>query len=169
MAQKKEIQNNLFDEFNLIKNELNGKNLTCDSLNKMKYFDTVIDEGLRMCPIATELHRRATKRYTLIGKNDISVPIKIGDAIWIPMYTIHMDEKYFESPNEFNPERFNEVNRKNIIRGTYAPFGIGPRDCIGCRYTVAELKTFFYYVCLNFTIDTCSTVNEDELKLTLRD
>lgn len=168
LAHRKEIESRLFDEFNSIREELNGEELNYDALNKMKYLEMVIDEGLRMCPIATELHRRAVKRYTLTGNNGVSVPIKPGDAVWIPMYTIHMDEKYFPNPKVFDPERFNERNRKNIIRGTYAPFGIGPRDCIGCRYTVAEVKIFFYYVCLNYTVDSCSSSNENELKLTQR-
>lgn len=165
LATRAEIQHRLFDEFNAIKVELDGESLKYDSLSKMKYLEMVINEGLRMCPIATELHRRATKQSTLNGKNGVSVPIKPGTAIWIPIYTIHMDEKHFENATEFRPDRFSEENKKRIARGTYAPFGIGPRDCIGCRYTVAELKVFFYFICLNFHIEPSASTNETEVKL----
>lgn len=67
---------------------------------------------------------------------------------------MQQDPKYFPNPTKFDPERFSDVrNRKSHVPGTYAPFSMGPRDCIGCQYVIAELKITFYYLLLNFKID----------------
>lgn len=41
--------------------------------------------------------------------------------------------KYFPDPEKFDPERFNDENKNDIMAGTFIPFGIGPRNCIGKR------------------------------------
>lgn len=165
LAQNTDIQNRVYDEFWKIQQNLEDQPLTYESLKEMKYMDMVISEGLRMCPIATELQRRATKRYTLEDNNGVKIPIKPGDAIWIPIYALQMDEKYFPNPMVFDPERFNDENKVKHISGSYAPFGMGPRDCIGCRYATIELKITFYYLLINFVIENGQSDLNDNVNL----
>lgn len=54
-----------------------------------------------------------------------------GDLILIPVIGIHLDPKYFADPDKFDPERFNDNNKRNILPYSYIPFGVGPRNCIG--------------------------------------
>lgn len=162
LAINEDVQSQLFDEFNRIERQLNGKTIDYESLNEMKYMNMVIAEALRLCPIATELKRRATKQYTLENKNGVRVPIKPGDAIWIPIYTMQTDGKYFPNPMHFNPERFNENNKLQHVGGSYAPFGMGPRDCIGCRYATMELKITFYELCRKFKFRVESAAADGE-------
>lgn len=42
----------------------------------------------------------------------------------------HMSPKYFPNPEQFDPERFNDENKRAIIQGSYLPFSIGPRNCV---------------------------------------
>lgn len=152
LANNQDIQNRLFDELTEIHNNLNGEALSYESFTQMKYLDMIISESLRMCPIATELKRRATKPYVLENSNGEKVTIKPGEAVWIPAFTLQNDPKYYKNPEIFDPERFNEENRKSHISGTYAPYGMGPRDCIGCRYATMEVKAAIYYLLLEFAI-----------------
>lgn len=154
LAINERIQSRLYDEFTCIECKLNGVAIDYESLKEMKYMDMVMAEALRLCPIATELKRRATKSYTLEDSNGVNVPIKPGDAIWVPIYAIQTDEKYFPNPMHFDPERFNDENKLQHVGGSYAPFGMGPRDCIGCRYTSIELKITFYDLCRKFKFCT---------------
>ena len=41
---------------------------------------------------------------------------------------LHFDEKYWEEPYKFDPERFNSENKGKINGGVYQPFGFGPRS-----------------------------------------
>lgn len=49
--------------------------------------------------------------------------IEKGKNFYIPIYGIHHDERYYENPEKFDPERFSEENRHNIDPDTYMPFG----------------------------------------------
>lgn len=77
--------------------------------------------------------RRCLKAYTIppVLPDEKPVRIKPGEAVGIPMRCIHLDEKYYPNPHKFDPERFSDENKHNIIPGTYMPFGNGPRNCIG--------------------------------------
>lgn len=78
---------------------------------------------------------------------------------YIPVYGIHHDERYFKDAHKFIPERFSEENRHNIDPDTYLPFGIGPRNCIGSRFALMEIKTVIYYLLLNFDFDVAKNTN----------
>lgn len=147
-----DIQSRLRDEMVSIQKQLNGSELTAETLRDMKYSDMVISEALRMCPIAPQLRRRATKPYTITNSNGASIQVKPGEAIWMPIHIIQNDEQYYPNPMKFDPERFNDENKDSIRSGTYAPFGLGPRDCIGCRYSVMEAKITFFYLLQNFEL-----------------
>lgn len=49
----------------------------------------------------------------------------------VPMAVMHKDPKYFQYPDEFNPENFNKENKARRSPYAYMPFGVGPRNCIG--------------------------------------
>lgn len=163
LAEHSDIQQRLYDECLSIKKRIGDNVLTYDVLNEMKYAEMVIYEGLRMCPIATELKRRATKRYVLENSNGEKVTVNPGDGIYLPAFILQNDPKYYPNPSVFDPDRFNDENRKAHIPGTYAPFGMGSRNCIGCQHPMVELKITFYYVLLHFEIenieqsDTCNS------------
>lgn len=54
-----------------------------------------------------------------------------GTVVMIPLYPIHRDPENYTEPEVFDPERFNEENKRNIKPFTYIPFGAGPRNCVG--------------------------------------
>lgn len=168
LASNTEVQEQLHDEFCRIKQRIGEEELTYDDLNEMKYTEMVIYEGLRMCPIVTELKRRATKPYELENSNGEKVIVNPGDAVWLPAFTMQNDPQYFPNSTTFDPERFNEENRKSHVTGTYAPFGIGPRDCIGCKHPIIDLKILFYYVLLKFKIMPATGNNKNSVKLVRR-
>lgn len=57
--------------------------------------------------------------------DDKKFVIEKGKNFYIPIYGIHHDDRYYENPEKFDPERFNEENRRNIDPDTYLPFGKG--------------------------------------------
>lgn len=78
----------------------------------------------------------ATNALFREAKNTYQVPsdtliIEKGQKIMIPIYSLHHDPKYFADPFKFDPERFAKGEKAKILKGTYLPFGVGPRFCIG--------------------------------------
>lgn len=80
----------------------------------------------------------------------------------IPFYTFHHDPQYFLDPETFNPERFRDINVKNHV--AYMPFGLAPKDCIGFRFALLEMKTIIYCLLTNFRLERCEKT-EIPLKL----
>lgn len=72
--------------------------------------------------------REATETYPV--PND-SLIIEKGQKIFMPMYSIHHDPKYYPNPELFDPERFSTEEKSKRPNGSYFPFGDGPRHCIG--------------------------------------
>ncbi|KAL1509787.1 hypothetical protein ABEB36_004470 [Hypothenemus hampei] len=153
LAMNKDVQDKLREEIRETDKLNNGK-LTYDALLKMKYMDMVFSEILRKWPPVFSIDRVCTKPYTIEPKypDEKPVHLKVGDMLWLPMFALHRDPKYFPNPEAFNPERFSEENRDQISPYSYIPFGIGPRNCIGSRFAILESKALIYNLLLNFEI-----------------
>lgn len=95
-----------------------------------KYF---LKESLRKWGQAVIIDRKALKPYTIPPKYPEEKPLHVdaGSAVMLPMFLIQRDEKYFPNPEKFDPDRFSDENKSKIVSGTYFPFGMGPRICIG--------------------------------------
>ncbi|KAJ8913636.1 hypothetical protein NQ315_007353 [Exocentrus adspersus] len=136
LATHQDIQDRLRAE---IVDVLAGHNneITYDSVNEMKYLDQVINEAMRLRPVARLSQRVCTKDYKVPGHDLL---IERGTNVFVSLKGAQHDEEYWENPQEFNPERFNAENRKNIRQYTHMPFGEGPRACIGERFGLMQVK-----------------------------
>ncbi|KAL1509790.1 hypothetical protein ABEB36_004472 [Hypothenemus hampei] len=153
LAMNKDVQDRLREEIRETDKLNNGK-LSYDALLKMKYMDMVFSEILRKWPPFLVMDRICTKPYTIEPKypDEKPVHLKVGDILWLPMFGLHRDPKYFPNPKVFDPERFSDENRDQIMPYSYIPFGVGPRNCIGSRFAILESKTLLYNLLLNFEI-----------------
>lgn len=88
---------------------------------------------MRLYPIISQLFKLCTKEYTYTCTDptykNSTVTIEPGTSLVLPVSALHYDEKYYKSPNEFIPERF--LDKNNINKYCFLPFGEGPRACIG--------------------------------------
>lgn len=126
-----DIQQKLYEEIARVNEELNGERVTYEAIQKMSYLDQVVCETLRMRPGAVLLDRTCVKDYIYDYGNGLNFTIEKGSHILYNVYGVHHDPKFFSNPMKFDPSRFSDENKKLIAPGTYTPFGIGPRNCIG--------------------------------------
>ncbi|XP_031791848.1 cytochrome P450 3A8 isoform X1 [Piliocolobus tephrosceles] len=133
---------------------------TYDTVLQMEYLDMVVNETLRLFPIAMRLERVCKKDVEI---NGIFIPK--GVVVMIPSYALHHDPKYWTEPEKFLPERFSKKNKDNIDPYIYAPFGSGPRNCIGMRFAVMNMKLALIRVLQNFSFKPCK---ETQIPLKLR-
>lgn len=79
--------------------------------------------------------------------------IPAGTNIWIQLDITFNDPKYFKDPLIFNPERFSaENNTEKQNPFAFIPFSAGPRNCIGQKYAILDLKTVVTKMLLNFEL-----------------
>ena len=69
----------------------------------------------------------------------------------IPIDLLHMHEDYWEEPTKFKPERFLE-NPNLVKEWFYMPFGAGPRNCVGMRLALLEIRLGLLRILQNFDV-----------------
>lgn len=140
LAINSDIQDAVYAEVLAISKSLNGSPLNYAATKALKYMDQVISEALRKWPSILGVDRKCTKNYTM-NLDGRRISFVEGDELVYPVYAVHHDPKYFPNPEIFDPGRFSEENRTNIVEGTYVPFGMGPRTCIGGCYLERKFRT----------------------------
>ncbi|XP_032460637.1 cytochrome P450 3A29-like [Phocoena sinus] len=123
---------------------------TYEALVQMEYLDMVLNESLRIFPIAGRIERVCKKDVEVNG-----VFIPKGTTVVVPLFVLHNDPELWPEPEEFRPERFSKKNKESINPYTYLPFGIGPRNCIGMRFVIMNMKLALVRVLQNFSFKPC--------------
>ncbi|XP_052610686.1 cytochrome P450 3A25-like [Peromyscus californicus insignis] len=124
--------------------------------------DMVVNETLRLYPAANRLERISKKDVEING-----VFIPKGTIVIVPTYPLHQDPEYWPEPEEFCPERFSKENKGSINPYVYLPFGNGPRNCLGLRFALINMKLAVIRVLQNFTLQPCEET-QIPLKLSKR-
>ncbi|XP_055529186.1 probable cytochrome P450 9f2 [Wyeomyia smithii] len=153
LAVNPEIQNRLYEEILQVEQSLSNKPLCYEMLQKMTYMDMVVSEALRLWPPVPAADRFCVKDYLYDDGIGTQFVIEKDQTVWIPTVAIHRDPRYYPNPDKFDPERFNEENRSKIDIATYFPFGVGPRNCIGSRLALMEVKLMLFYLLKDFKLE----------------
>ena len=106
-----------------------------DIVKNIDYLDCVIKESQRLCPPAVHVNRECHEDFELSG-----IHIPAGTEVVIPIYALHYDSDAWEDPEKFDPERFRGARKDTYHPFQLLPFGGGPRNCIGMRFALLEIK-----------------------------
>ncbi|KZC05568.1 Cytochrome P450 9e2 [Dufourea novaeangliae] len=152
LALNQDIQEKLREEVDHYMTKENEE-ITYETLSKMEYLEMVVSETHRKYPVVIT-DRVCTEKFELppAGPGYNKTTVNPNDSIWIPIYALHHDPKYFPNPDKFDPERFNEENKRNIVPYTYMPFGVGPRMCMGNRLSMMEAKIVTVHLLRKFFV-----------------
>ncbi|KAF8781591.1 Cytochrome P450 3A21 like protein [Argiope bruennichi] len=123
------------------------KEMSYDAVREMKILDAVVSETLRMHPPATSTERTAVEDYKL---GNTGIVIEKGMRVTIPTLSMHYDPDFFQDPDTFNPERF--LDEPKHPQYAYLPFGAGPRNCLGMRFALLEIKMCISNVLRHFRL-----------------
>jgi cytochrome P450 len=89
----------------------------------------VVQEALRLWPVAWRLPRRPARDHQLSGVN-----VGAAHKIVACPYLVHRNPEYWSEPGEFRPERW--ATPESWRNPAFMPFGYGPHRCIA-----ADLST----------------------------
>lgn len=112
------------------------KEIDMNDLKQMRYLEMVIKETLRLYPSIQMIGRRLSEPLTLPDGKIISA----NSSCYVPILSLHLDPKIYPNPGQFNPDRFLPENILSTNPYAYIPFSAGPRNCIGQKYALLELK-----------------------------
>jgi cytochrome P450 len=122
-----------------------------EKLQQLSYVEAVINETLRLFPIAFLV--RAAKEYNdVLSYKGHTYPIGRGMMIAVNPIDFQYNPKYFPDPTTFRPERWLDSNNK-IPRYYFATFSLGPRSCLGRNMAMNELKVVLISIIHDFDFE----------------
>jgi cytochrome P450 len=111
---------------------LQGRNPEVKDVANLPYTRAVVDEALRIFPPGWVVSRRSLGDDVLGG---YEIPEKA--VVIISPWATHRHPEAWNKAESFDPTRF-MPDAPTPLKGTYLPFGIGPRMCIGKDFAILE-------------------------------
>lgn len=121
--------------------------LDLEAINSLYFLDAVIKETLRLYPPIHVGNRFVAEDMGISGYD-----LQAGARVMASIYLSHRDERYWEEPEVFRPERF-ERGAERPPAFTYVPFGAGPRACIGAAFAQVEAKVVLGRILQRFHLE----------------
>ncbi|KAJ7667216.1 cytochrome P450 [Mycena rosella] len=137
---------------------LPSDNPTMDALNSLPYLEKVVRETMRVhSPVGFTIRMAMdddviplSKQYVdRRGKVYDSITVRRGTVIRIPIAAVHSDKEIWgDDAAEFRPDRWDHIpEAANAIPGVWGnllTFLAGPHNCIGFRFSIAEMKSLLF-------------------------
>lgn len=142
-----------FDERSRRDEESTGDKYT--TLLGLRYLDGFLSEVLRLYNPILEIQRMVTDENgvdIVLDQQGTVLHLEKDTAISCSPFVVHHDEEYYENPNKFDFTRFLPENRNKLKPGTFVPFGLGPRHCVGMRFALLEIKLALARLLLRYDI-----------------
>jgi cytochrome P450 len=112
--------------------------VTMNDKPNLPYINAVINESQRYGNIGPiNLFHRTLEDIEIHGYKILK-----NTTIVDNFATVMMDQRYFDNPEKFNPNRFIDENGKFVTKSEVFPFGIGKRACLGEGLARMELFLF---------------------------
>ncbi len=112
---------------------LQGRLPTATDVPRLRYTEWVVKEAMRLYPPAPGIGREALSDCEIRG---YFVPK--GTQLSLVQWVVQRDPRWYDRPEEFRPERWDNDLARRLPRGAYFPFGDGPRICIGNQFAMME-------------------------------
>ncbi|XP_063957974.1 cytochrome P450 3A9-like [Lytechinus pictus] len=148
MAANPDVQEKLIEEIDSLTPTRDDVSYT--SIAKMPYLDNVVCETLRLYPAGIITERECNETHVCNG-----ITINKGVQVMFPVFAIHRDPAIWPDPEKFDPDRFTKENREGRHPLAWFPFGFGPRNCIGMRFALMEMKMAIIRLLQKYRFETC--------------
>ncbi|CAG9858724.1 unnamed protein product [Phyllotreta striolata] len=150
LANHKNYQNEVYQEIISVLGDKNEPDI--NDLSELKFMERVIKESLRLYPSVPFIGRTVEEDMVVEGYF-----IPQDTAVNIHIFDIHRNEKHWPDPEKFDPERFLPDNCNNRHPFAFVPFSAGPRNCIGQKFALLELKAVLCGILKTFILEPVDT------------
>ncbi|MBV2153057.1 cytochrome P450 [Kitasatospora sp. SUK 42] len=124
---------------------LDGRPARHEDLPSLPLTGRIVSETLRLHPPAWILSRTVTADTELGGHR-----VPAGATILYSPYLLHRRADLFPHPGRFDPDRWLTTARP--APGTYTPFGLGARRCIGDTFGTTEAALAIATIASRWTV-----------------
>ncbi|NDY91201.1 cytochrome P450 [Ideonella livida] len=130
LARTPDIQRQAHDEARQV---LGEGPASLERLRKVDLIRRIFRETLRLYPPLSFFVREATQACSLR-----QTPVRPGDSVVISPWLIHRHRRYWERPDEFDPDRYLDDAGRAASAQAFLPFSLGPRVCVGAGFALQE-------------------------------
>ncbi|XP_031777513.1 cytochrome P450 4AB6 isoform X2 [Nasonia vitripennis] len=154
IAEHNDVQDRIRAEVKEVLEKSEGK-MGVPEIQQLNYLELCIKESLRLYPSVPFISRGVTKDLHL--KNYI---VPKGTLIQINIFSLHRDPNFWPDPEKFDPDRFLPDRFQGRHPYSYIPFSAGPRNCIGQKFAMMELKAFIAHLISEFYLEPIDLAHE---------
>jgi cytochrome P450 len=82
--------------------------------------------------------------------------VPANSNVLVNTYLLHRHAEFWSNPESFDPDRFSAEETAKRPKHVYAPFGAGPRICIGKYFALTELCLIIATISQRFRLQLAS-------------
>jgi cytochrome P450 len=131
-----------------------------ETLQTLPYLDAVIHESLRRYTPIAWLERVCTKDYKVPASN---ITIRKGDIVRASNAVVFFDPDTFSNPLEYNPDNFSKAYSSDRNPYSFLTFSLSPRNCIGMRCSMIEMKVCISSLVSKFCFFPCDKLQNTNI------
>ncbi|KAH8373836.1 hypothetical protein KR200_008027 [Drosophila serrata] len=163
LSRHEEVQQKLFDELREHYGPNLGRGVEYADFAALPYLNCVVKESLRLYPPIPAVARCLETDLEIEGGH-----IPAGTNVVVLLWQLLRDESIFADPLLFLPER--HLDETVARQGAYSfiPFSAGPRNCIGQKFALLEMKTMVIKMVRHFQLLPLGAPVEPSIKIVLR-
>ncbi len=157
LARNPHIADKMYEEVDRV---LAGRAATLADLPNLPYTLKVIKEAMRIEPVVSAIPRYVMEDVTLGGHT-----LKANSTVFMPVYLVHHDERWWSEPDVFDPERFAPEQEAKQHKYAYMPFGGGPRVCIGNHFAMMEAHIILATIASRYKLTMTTEADVERVRL----
>jgi cytochrome P450 len=144
--------------------QFGGRPIEPQDVKALSFCRDVFRETLRLYPSVPFLARDATRAETMRDKT-----IAPGDTLLLSPWLSHRNERNWDKPQVFDPDRYSRSETQKSVQEAYFPFSAGPRVCLGASFAMQEAVLVLSNIFKRFRLEAVSgEVPTPVAQLTLR-
>jgi cytochrome P450 len=144
LSQHPQVQAALDEELRAV---LDGRPPTAEDPPRLPYTGMVLRESMRLYPPAYAFARDSLADCEVGGW-----PVPGGSTMIMSQWVLHRDPRYWDQPEQFNPDRWDGDLVARLPRFVYFPFGGGPHLCIGSGFATLEATLLLATIAQRFRL-----------------
>ncbi|MFB6148494.1 MAG: cytochrome P450 [Halobacteriales archaeon] len=121
---------------------------TVEDVMGLETTDRILTESMRLYPPVYIMFREPIEDITID-----EYPIQAGTPLLLSQWAVHRDDRFYENPEQFDPDRWRRDRARERPNFAYFPFGGGPRHCIGKHLAMLEAKLILATIGSQYRLD----------------